>query len=195
MIKSNRVASQAPKSSLTEDHHARPRLALDRRPEDSDQRSKDSDQRSKDSDQRSQDRDETKMDSTEVGRYGTLRPMKRLESHKVVGEKEKGELPVEERDVLPAQPEEDSNLEDDSDEADIVLVETNHPKVVEEDRDLVILEHVDVAIPDPEPAKPVVQFPIPVNAQPVIVHTPQRSRRVGRSGRTSLYRAICAEGC
>ncbi|KAI0696537.1 hypothetical protein BC835DRAFT_1405935 [Cytidiella melzeri] len=58
---------------------------------------------------------------------------------------------------------------------DIVLVETNHPKVLEEDRDLVILEQVTV------------EFPIPESAQAQVQQTPQR-RRV--QPRASLHRAV-----
>ncbi|KAI0826106.1 hypothetical protein BC629DRAFT_1434608 [Irpex lacteus] len=106
------------------------------------------------------------------------------------GRRRRESSPLKRGTYLPPQPEEDSDSEDEEPEADIVLVQTNHPKVVEEDRDLVILEHVDVSIPNPEPApaKPVVQFPIPQTAQPSVVQTPQRRRRVG--GRASLHRAV-----
>lgn len=107
------------------------------------------------------------------------------------GRRRRESSPLKRGTYLPPQPEEDSDS-DDEPEADIVLVETNHPKVVEEDRDLVILEHVNVAVPHPEPkpqdTKPAVQFPIPQTAQPSVVQTPQRRRRVG--GRASLHRAV-----
>lgn len=81
--------------------------------------------------------------------------------------------------------------EEEEEEEDIVLVETNHPKVVEEDRDLVILEHVTVDVPEPEP-EPVpnhqrtTQFPIPESAQPQVQQTPRRRPH----SRASLHRAV-----
>lgn len=86
-------------------------------------------------------------------------------------------------------PEED---EEEEEEHDIVLVETNHPKVVEEDRDLVILEHVTVEVPEPQPqptpqqVQRHVQFPIPQNGQPQL-QTPPRRRPHPRA---SLHRAV-----
>ncbi|PSS34226.1 hypothetical protein PHLCEN_2v1736 [Hermanssonia centrifuga] len=83
--------------------------------------------------------------------------------------------------------------EDDDDEEeleeDIVLVEGNHPRVVEEDRDLVILEHVVVREPEPAPQH-LVQFPIPQSAQPPpqAPQTPRPSRRA--QSRASLHRAV-----
>ena len=82
-------------------------------------------------------------------------------------------------------PEEDEEDEEDEDR-DIVLVESNHPRVVEEDRDLVILEHVVAPEPEPEPPQQVV-YPIPQAALPPahLQHTPARRRP-----RASLHRAV-----
>jgi hypothetical protein len=81
-------------------------------------------------------------------------------------------------------PEED---EEEEEEEDIVLVETNHPRVVEEDRDLVILEQVTVEVPEPEPpAQRIIQFPIPQHAQPQVQQTPRRRAHP----RSSLHRAV-----
>ena len=77
-------------------------------------------------------------------------------------------------------PEEDEEEE----EQEIVLVESNHPRVVEEDRDLVILEHVEVQDPIPEPQL-LVQFPIPQNNQ-AVQQTPKRRA----NPRASLHRAV-----
>ena len=92
--------------------------------------------------------------------------------------------PLKRGAYIPTLPEE-SDEEDDKEE-EIVLVETNHPKVVEEDRDLVILEHVtvDVPEPEPEPEPRVVQFPLPQSAQPQVPQTPRRRPRA------SLHRAV-----
>ncbi|CAL1709715.1 unnamed protein product [Somion occarium] len=92
------------------------------------------------------------------------------------------------RGVFLAEPEE----EEDEDE-DIVLVETNYPRVVEEDEDLVITEHVVFRPPPPEPPKSsqphrVAQFPIPQAAQPP-PQTQQTPRRRPHS-RASLHRAV-----
>lgn len=91
-------------------------------------------------------------------------------------------------------PEEDEE-EEEEDEEDIVLVESNHPRVVEEDRDLVILEHVVVPEPEPEPEpehtpQRTVQYPIPPSAQPPahMQQTPPPARR--RGPRASLHRAV-----
>lgn len=89
------------------------------------------------------------------------------------------------RGALMEEPEEDEEDE----EEDIVLVETNHPRVVEEDEDLVITEHVIPRPPPPEPATPpTVQFPIPQPAQP----TPQMQQTPRRRPhpRASLHRAV-----
>lgn len=81
-------------------------------------------------------------------------------------------------------PEEDEE-EDEDEEEEIVLVESNHPRVVEEDRDLVILERVLAPEPEPEPEPPrQVVYPIPQTAQ-APAQTPARRRP-----RASLHRAV-----
>lgn len=77
--------------------------------------------------------------------------------------------------------------EEEEDEQDIVLVESNHPRVVEEDRDLVILEHVVAPEPEPEPELQQVVYPIPQVDQPP-AHMQQTPAR--RRGRPSLHRAV-----
>ncbi|GJE86346.1 FHA domain-containing protein [Phanerochaete sordida] len=83
---------------------------------------------------------------------------------------------------------EDIEEEDEEDE-DIVLVESNHPRVVEEDRDLVILEHVVAREPEPEPEpeeqRGRVQYPIPQSDQQAM-QTPHRRQ----NSRPSLHRAV-----
>lgn len=81
-------------------------------------------------------------------------------------------------------PEEDE--EEEEEERDIILVESTHPEVVEEDSDLVILERVIVPQPEPEPPQQVV-YPIPQAAQPPahMQQTPARHRP-----RSSLHRAV-----
>ena len=82
--------------------------------------------------------------------------------------------------------------EEDEEEEDIVLVESNHPRVVEEDRDLIILEHVVVREPEPEP-EPEPEEPqwqhkqYPMSPSPQMVQTPPRPRPNPRS---SLHRAV-----
>ncbi|TCD68785.1 hypothetical protein EIP91_009798 [Steccherinum ochraceum] len=89
------------------------------------------------------------------------------------------------------------DADEEEEEEDIVLVETNHPKVTEEDNDLVILEHVEVDVPadDPPPPSPgrmqqqqMVQYPIPQPAQssPQAPRTPRRRAHP----RNSLHRAV-----
>jgi hypothetical protein len=89
---------------------------------------------------------------------------------------------------IPDVPEDDED-EDEEEDNDIVLVESNHPRVVEEDRDLVILEHVFAPEPEPEPLQPTVQYPIPQSAQssPQMQQTPPRRRQ---NPRASLHRAV-----
>ncbi len=84
---------------------------------------------------------------------------------------------------------EDDDDDEEELEEDIVLVGGNHPRVVEEDRDLVILEHVVVREPEPAPQH-LVQFPIPQSAQPPpqAPQTPRPSRRA--QSRASLHRAV-----
>lgn len=82
--------------------------------------------------------------------------------------------------------------EEDSDEEDeeIVLVEGNHPRVVEEDRDLVILEHVVVREPPPQPEpqrQAQVHFPFVAPPSPQQQAPPQTPRR---RPRPSLHRAV-----
>ena len=78
------------------------------------------------------------------------------------------------------------------DEDDVVLVDgdVENAVVVEEDKDLVILEHVTVDVPEPEPEsqRPLVQFPIPQNAQSQVA-APQTPRR-RLNPRASLHRAV-----
>ncbi|KAH9947856.1 hypothetical protein B0H21DRAFT_736642 [Amylocystis lapponica] len=64
---------------------------------------------------------------------------------------------------------------------EIVLVESDHPRVVEEDKDLVILDHVTVP-PPPPPAFP---LPMPAPSWP-----PPQTPRPGRAPRPSLHRAV-----
>lgn len=77
--------------------------------------------------------------------------------------------------------------EDMDDDEEIVLVESNHPKVLEEEKDLVILEHVETEVPSEEPQR-MVQYPIPQPAQP----SPQAPRTPRRRlhPRSSLHRAV-----
>ncbi|THH31839.1 hypothetical protein EUX98_g2372 [Antrodiella citrinella] len=89
---------------------------------------------------------------------------------------------------------EPDDIDDEEEEENIVLVESNHPKVVEEDKDLVILEHVDVDVhQNPPPGLPrqeqhLVQFPIPQPSQPSpqVPRTPRRRAHP----RASLHRAV-----
>lgn len=64
----------------------------------------------------------------------------------------------------------------DEDEEDIILVQGSHPRVVEEEKDLVILEDVEVSQP-----KPV----LPLYVPPPRPETPQR-----KVARPSLHRAV-----
>ncbi|EKM56665.1 uncharacterized protein PHACADRAFT_207862 [Phanerochaete carnosa HHB-10118-sp] len=82
-------------------------------------------------------------------------------------------------------------IEEEEEDENIVLVESNHPRVVEEDRDLVILEHVVVREPEPEPEpeqsqQQTAQYPIPPSAQP----SPQAMQTPIRQPRSSLHRAV-----
>lgn len=94
---------------------------------------------------------------------------------------------------IPDVPEDEEEEDEDEEEEDldIVLVESNHPRVVEEDRDLVILEHVLVPEPEPEPEslQPMLQYPIPQSADPSpqMAQTPPRRRQ---NPRASLHRAV-----
>ena len=82
---------------------------------------------------------------------------------------------------------------EDEEEEEIVLVESNHPKVVEEDKDLVILELVEVDVPQEVPASSpqtqhMVPYPIPQSSQlsPQVPRTPRRRAHP----RNSLHRAV-----
>lgn len=79
-------------------------------------------------------------------------------------------------------PEED---DEDEEEEDIVLVESKHPSVYQEEQDLVILEHVFVK--EPEPAPEPAQFPLPQPAQQQTMQTPPRKRPQSRA---SLHRTV-----
>ncbi|KAL4253373.1 hypothetical protein ABKN59_003888 [Abortiporus biennis] len=90
------------------------------------------------------------------------------------------------RGITAASEDEDEEEHDE----EIVLVETDHPKVVEEERDLVILEQVEVEEPtseEPEPPR-LVQYPIPQAAQPP--PSLQRTPRRRAHPRASLHRAV-----
>ncbi|KAH8101695.1 hypothetical protein BXZ70DRAFT_931561 [Cristinia sonorae] len=85
--------------------------------------------------------------------------------------------------------------DEDAEEEDIVLVETNHPKVTEEDKDLVILEHVEIdenarapGTPRQAQSRQMVQYPIaqPVQPSPQVPRTPRRRMQ----SRNSLHRAV-----
>ncbi|KAG5651951.1 hypothetical protein H0H81_006835 [Sphagnurus paluster] len=77
--------------------------------------------------------------------------------------------------------EEDNDVEDGDEEESIVLVDGNHPRVVEDDKDLVILEDVVVEPePEPEPEPPAPQLLAPPQ-------TPARKRSLSRN---SLHRAV-----
>ncbi|KAF9531191.1 hypothetical protein CPB83DRAFT_849529 [Crepidotus variabilis] len=92
--------------------------------------------------------------------------------------------PLKARTIL----EEDEELEDEDneEEEDIVLVHTNHPRVVEEEKDLVILEAVPVQLLSP--SKLSNEFPIlPVASQNAQPKTPPRRRSLGGN---ALHRAV-----
>ena len=77
-------------------------------------------------------------------------------------------------------------------EEEIVLVDGNHPHVVEEEKDLVILESVEVEVPPPQPSPPTPirlgAFGRPANSQENNVNPYQTPRR--KPGRPSLHRAV-----
>jgi hypothetical protein len=81
--------------------------------------------------------------------------------------------------------------DDDEEEEEIVLVHTNHPRVVEEDRDLVILEDVPMApllnvySTTGSPARSL-QAPAPLQEQAAPPRTPRRKSLGG----TALHRAV-----
>lgn len=102
--------------------------------------------------------------------------------------------PLKPRPVSPVKPSLLSRLreakEDEENEEEIVLVDGNHPRVVEEEKDLVILEDVPYAPPSPQVTPPSPQsrslissFPTTPNVPP-----PQTPRR-GLS-RPSLHKAV-----
>ncbi|TFK32171.1 hypothetical protein BDQ12DRAFT_716574 [Crucibulum laeve] len=69
--------------------------------------------------------------------------------------------------------------DDESEEEEIVLVDGNHPRVVEEEKDLVILEDVEVEAPAAHVHQPQPQYQPP--------QTPQRKRSLSRN---TLHRAV-----
>ncbi|KAJ3515945.1 hypothetical protein NLJ89_g1440 [Agrocybe chaxingu] len=103
-----------------------------------------------------------------------------------------GKSPVKSHNPSPLKQAAAATLEDsdeEEEEQDIVLVHTNHPRVVEEERDLVILEDVPVSLlhMQTSPAKlhqPVPQWPQP---QPQPPKTPPRRRSLGGN---ALHRAV-----
>lgn len=76
--------------------------------------------------------------------------------------------------------------DEEEEEADnIVLVDGNHPRVVEDEKDLVILE--DVQLPDPRAhSMPIQQYQSPQQQQP-LPQTPVRPRSLSRN---TLHRAV-----
>ena len=78
--------------------------------------------------------------------------------------------------------------EDEEDEEEIVLVQTNHPRVVEEEKDLVILEDIPISLLSPSVASSLrLQPPIPMQAQPQPPRTPPRRKSLGGN---ALHRAV-----
>ena len=77
-------------------------------------------------------------------------------------------------------------------EEEIILVDGNHPHVVEEEKDLVILESVEVEVPPPQPSPPTPirlgAFGRPANPQGTGANPYQTPRR--KPGRPSLHRAV-----
>ncbi|KAG6852413.1 hypothetical protein C0991_012253 [Blastosporella zonata] len=85
--------------------------------------------------------------------------------------------------------EEEADEEEQEQQDSIVLVEGNHPRVVEDDKDLVILEDVDVPFPSPATHAPIPSRPLLVAPQPQ--HQPPRTPQRPRSlSRNTLHRAV-----
>ncbi|KAF5325285.1 hypothetical protein D9619_010105 [Psilocybe cf. subviscida] len=118
-------------------------------------------------------------------KYGVSRPDSDEDSDEEKGPDESKEKAIESSDES-----EDGN----DDEEQIILVETNHPRVVEEERDLVILEQVaasNAPPPPPSPARALQQVKsIPQSqVQNPAAAPPQTPRRKSMSG-TALHRAV-----
>ncbi|KAF8064876.1 hypothetical protein FPV67DRAFT_158757 [Lyophyllum atratum] len=79
--------------------------------------------------------------------------------------------------------------EDDQDEEEdiIVLVDGNHPRVVEDEKDLVILEDIEVPLRGLSPTSSEVYHQPPVYAAPPPPQTPARKRSLSRN---TLHRAV-----
>jgi hypothetical protein len=84
----------------------------------------------------------------------------------------------------PMKPRKNSTIQEEVGETDIVLVDGNHPRVVEEEKDLVILEDIEVEDNLPAPMVPLRVVPIPQ----LQLQTPSRPP-VQRSS-ASLHRAV-----
>ena len=102
--------------------------------------------------------------------------------------------PLKPRSVSPVKPSSVSRLreakEKEQNDEEIVLVDGNHPRVVEDDRDLVILEDIPYTPPPPQVTPPsskshplISAFPLTPNAS-----RPQTPRR--GSSRPSLHKAV-----
>jgi hypothetical protein len=81
------------------------------------------------------------------------------------------------------------DLEEEVDDEDIILVEGNHPQVVEEEKDLVILEDVKVSSMSSDPASPFSSI-AQHHAQPFSTQLPQTPSRARSNSRNSLHRAV-----
>lgn len=83
------------------------------------------------------------------------------------------------------------DLEEEVDDEDIILVEGNHPQVVEEEKDLVILEDVKVSSISSDPSSPFSStFVAQHHAQPFSTQLPQTPSRARSNSRNSLHRAV-----
>ncbi len=83
------------------------------------------------------------------------------------------------------------DLEEEVDDEDIILVEGNHPQVVEEEKDLVILEDVKVSSISSDPASPFSStLAAQHHAQPFSTQLPQTPSRARSNSRNSLHRAV-----
>ncbi|KAG6908986.1 hypothetical protein DXG01_002475 [Tephrocybe rancida] len=85
---------------------------------------------------------------------------------------------------------EDEDEEDDEPEEDIVLVDGNHPRVVEDERDLVILEDIAVLPPAPIPHAPIPSRPLQLHAPQPQQPQPKTPTRARSLSRNTLHRAV-----
>ncbi|KAF8628006.1 hypothetical protein AX15_004126 [Amanita polypyramis BW_CC] len=85
----------------------------------------------------------------------------------------------------------DDEGDDDDDDEDIVLVEGDHPRVVEEEKDLVILEDVELFPASSNPTSPFSQSSgVPYQMQFSMSQPPQTPPRPRSNSRNNLHRSV-----